>query len=149
MSGKPRRRPMAKVQQIGLFSREVRERLSLAAAELLLTQATRLTEGQLLGDGHYFGSTMLTIDLEQAESDGLLREAGDVATTLRLARLLEGHDAVLDRIRAVAHDAAERQAGRDLEEIELDVRVRAEGTLVFIDIDVEARAVLAVARHRS
>ncbi len=136
----PRRRPMARVRHIALFSREIREQLSLAGAELLLDLATRLTEGQLSGDGHYFGSMMLTIDLEQAHGQGLLREEPDTATALRLARLMSGSAVVQRRVRELARHAAERQARCPLTRVELDVRMRAEGLLVFVDVDAEARA---------
>lgn len=136
----PRRRPMARVRHVALFSREIRERLSLAGAELLLDRATRLTEGQLSGDGHYFGSTMLTIDLEQAYEQGMLREEPDVATALRLARLMSASAPVRRRVATMARQAAEQQAQGPLSHLELDVRMRAEGLMVFIDIDAEARS---------
>ena len=144
-----KRRPMARVRHVALFSREIRERLSLAGAELLLTSATRLTEGQLSGDGHYFGSTMLTVDLEQAQERGLLREEPDVATALRLARLMAASAAVRRRVGDLAGEAAERQAQRPLVGVELDIRVRAEGLLVFVDVDVEARAERQTANQQS
>ena len=133
---------MARVSHVGLFSREIREQVSVAALEVLLADATRLTEGQLSGDGHYFGSTMLTIDLEVAYERGLLRAEADVATALRVARLLASHGPALDRLRGLAIAAAERQAELPITAVELDLRVRAEGLLVFVDVDVEARAYL-------
>jgi len=132
------KRPMARVRQVGLFSREIKERLSLAAVELLLSLAAKLSEGQVVGGGrHFYGSTMFTIDLEQATAH--LSDSCDVTSSARLVRLMSGSDAILDRIRAVALDEAVRLAGAELDGCEIDVRARAEGCVVYIDADVEAR----------
>jgi hypothetical protein len=75
-SGLAPRRPMARATRIALFEREVRERLSRAALELVLARAEVISEGQRSvrgGRDAYFGSTMLTIDLPALEL--LLRDA--------------------------------------------------------------------------
>ncbi len=131
---------MAKVRYVALFSREIRERLSLAGAELLLTSATRLTEGQLSLGGHYFGSTMLTIDLVQAQEKGLLRDDVTAATAQRLAQLMTESKTALARVREIAEDAAIHQARHALENVDVDIRIHTEDRCVFVDIDVEARA---------
>ena len=62
----PARKPMARVTRIALFEREVRERITLAALDLLLSRAEVISEGQRNvrgGRDAYFGSTMLTFDL--------------------------------------------------------------------------------------
>lgn len=138
------RRPMARVKQIGLFSREVKENLSLAGAELLLASATTMTEGQLLSDGHYFGTSMITVDLNRAADKGLVRNS-EISTAIRLARLMESSEAFRDRVRQIAHEAAEKQSSTMIDRAEIDVRVRAEGKMIFIDADVEATACLEVA----
>jgi hypothetical protein len=61
---------MARATRIALFEREVRERLSRAALELVLARAEVISEGQRSVRGErdaYFGSTMLTIDLPALE----------------------------------------------------------------------------------
>ena len=127
-------RPMAKVRQVGLFSREITERLSIAGVEMLLSMASKLSEGQLSGNAFY-GSTMLTLDLRQL--GGRVKDACDVATAMRLARLIGSNNAVLDRIRALALEEATRIAGCAIDSAGIDIRVRAEGSWVFIDADVE------------
>ncbi|MBW2735252.1 MAG: hypothetical protein JRH20_22950 [Deltaproteobacteria bacterium] len=134
------KRPMAKVQRVALISRQVTERLGLAGAELLLSQASRMSEGQLLPDGHYFGSTMLTIDLEQLATAGLLSDTCDVSTALKVARLMAVSDALRERVRTVASQEAFRLAEQEIAPTAVEIRVRAEGTLVFIDIDLEGSA---------
>ena len=82
------RRPMARATRIALFEREVRERLSRAALELVLGRAEVISEGQRgvrNGRDAYFGSTMLTIDLPSL--DLLLRDACDAGTARRSANI--------------------------------------------------------------
>lgn len=134
---------MAVVRRVGLFSREIIERLSLAGVEMLLSRVTKLSEGQVLGDDRYYGSTMLTLDVR--ELDETVRDTCDVATAMRLARLLAHSEAVADRVRGLAHAEAMRIADRPLDAAEIDVRVRAEGSWLFVDVDVEARVLAAAA----
>jgi len=138
------KRPMAKVRRVGLFAREVIEHLSIAGVEAMLSCASRLSEGQLSPEGHYFGSTMVTLDLRQLGEH--VKDAGDLATSRKLAALLARDERVLARLAEVGENEARRVAGRPLSEVEADVRVRAEGAWVFIDIDVEAEADHTMAR---
>src|SRR6185503_2920154 len=120
------RRPMARATRIALFEREVRERLSRAALELVLGRAEVISEGQRgvrNGRDAYFGSTMLTIDLPSL--DLLLRDACDAGTAHRLAELL-------------AADAAAGVAGADPKSVSTHITIRSQAAKVFIDIDVEA-----------
>lgn len=132
---------MAIVSRVGLFSREIVERLSLAGIEMLLARVSRLSEGQILPDTRYYGSTMLTLDVH--DLDSTVRDSCDVATAMRLARLLAHSEAMIDRVRSLAHDEAQRIAGCELSPVEIDMRVRAEGSWLFVDIDVEARVIEA------
>lgn len=131
------KRPMAVVRQVSLFAREVIERLGTTGTELLLADLSRLSEGQCVG-GRYFGSTMLTLDLRRLE--GRMRDSGDVGTALRLARHWASSELVSARLRALALAEAERIAGQPLQADGIDVRVRAEGSWLFVDIDLEAEA---------
>ncbi|MBK8482027.1 MAG: hypothetical protein IPL40_12785 [Proteobacteria bacterium] len=131
------KRPMAVVRQVSLFAREVIERLSTTGTELLLADLSRLSEGQRV-DGRYFGSTMLTLDLRRLE--GRMRDSGDVGTALRLARQWATSELVIGRLRTLALAEAERIAGQPLQADGIDVRVRAEGSWLFVDIDLEAEA---------
>jgi hypothetical protein len=130
-----RKRPMAVVRQIGLFSREVVEHLSVSGVEMLLSQLSRLSEGQVV-DGRYYGSTMLTLDLRTLE--GKIRDACDVTTAMRLARLWSDNQAVIAQVRSLAHAEAIRIAARPLAPGGIDVKIRAEGGWLFVDVDVEA-----------
>jgi hypothetical protein len=134
------RRPMARATRIALIEREVRERLSRAALELVLGRAEVISEGQRStrnGRDAYFGSTMLTIDLPSLEL--LLRDACDAATAHRLASLLESDEAAGQRIEALAAAEAARVAGAAPTAVSTHVAIRAQAAKVFIDIDVEAR----------
>lgn len=140
MASRTPKRPMAKVQRLALISRRISERLGLAAAELLLSRAARVSEGQMLPDGHYYGSTMLTINLEELAASGLLSDACDVSTTSKVCQLMAGSESVSERARVIAHQEAARLAKRAVTPTAVDVGVRAEGTTIFIDIDVEGSA---------
>ena len=133
------RRPMARATRIALFEREVRERLSRAALELVLGRAEVISEGQRgvrNGRDAYFGSTMLTIDLPSL--DLLLRDACDAGTARRLAELMEADEAVGKRIEALAAAEAARVAGATPQSVSTHINIRSQAAKVFIDIDVEA-----------
>jgi hypothetical protein len=133
------RRPMARATRIALFEREVRERISRAALELVLGRAEVISEGQRGARGGrvaYFGSTMLTIDLPSL--DLLLRDACDAGTARRLAELLEGDATAGERIEALAANESARVAGATPKSVSTHVTIRSQAAKVFIDIDVEA-----------
>ncbi len=133
------RRPMARATQIALFEREVRERLSRTALELVLSRAEVISEGQRSvrsGRDAYFGSTMLTIDLPSLEL--LLRDACDAGTARRLAALLESDAQAAAHVEALASREAARVAGSAPQAVRTHVTIRAQAARVFIDIDVEA-----------
>ena len=141
-------KPMARVTRVTLFEREVRERLSSAAVEILVGSARVLSEGRtdpgnpalpVAGESAFFGSTMLTIDLAALGSvgEGLFREPADEATAARLARHCAGDTRLLRRVRQVAEREAARLAGRRFTQASTEVRVRSQGSTVFIDVDIE------------
>lgn len=133
------RRPMARATRIALFEREVRERISRAALELVMGRAEVISEGQRgvrNGRDAYFGSTMLTIDLPSL--DLLLRDACDAGTAHRLAELLAGDAAAGERIEALAAAEAARVAGAAPRSVSTHVTIRSQAAKVFIDIDIEA-----------
>ena len=135
----PARRPMARATRITLFEREVRERLSRAALDVVFARAERLSEGQRSQKGgrdSYFGSTMLTIDL--AVFADVFRDACDAGTAHRLATLLEADSTTPRRIRELALREAAGIAGARLKDVRTQVTVRAQGAKVFVDVDVEA-----------
>ena len=132
-------RPMALAQRANMFEREVREKLSRSALDLMMAQVEVLSEGQASQaefGATYNGSTMLTIDLENMA--GMFREPCDVRSAQKLARMLGDDPGLRMRVRHLAAQEAERVAGRSIVEIRTDLEVRAQGTKVFVDVDVEA-----------
>jgi hypothetical protein len=130
---------MARATRIALFEREVRERLSRAALDLLFARATVISEGQRAVRAErdsYFGSTMVTVDLPALSP--LLRDACDAGTARRLAELLDADAGVAERVRQLAAAEAARVAGAGPREVSTHVTIRAQGAKVFIDVDVEA-----------
>lgn len=133
------RRPMARATRIALFEREVRERLSRTALELVLSRAEVISEGQRStrnGRDAYFGSTMLTVDLPSLEL--LLRDACDAGTARRLADLLQSDAQAVASVEALAAREAARVCGARPSAVRTHVAIRAQAAKVFIDIDVEA-----------
>jgi hypothetical protein len=133
-------RPLARVERISLFEREVRERLSRAALDLVFAAAKVMSEGQRSarpGKDAFFGSTMLTIDL--AAVAGSVRDACDARSAERLATLLADDNGALARVKAIAGREIERLTGARPTAVTVEISVRAQGATVFVDADVEAR----------
>lgn len=125
---------MAVARRVSLFEREIRVSLGTSAIEILFDGAQCLSEGQRDGD-RWFGSTMITIDLERAGA--ALSDPCDVASARRVAELL-AHDArVLARARALAARAASERAGSALEALTVEIVARPAGRKVHLDVDVE------------
>ena len=133
--GEPaRRKPCAPARRVSLFEREIRVHLGTAASELLFSQAEVLSEGQRQG-ARYFGSTMITLDLGRAQT--ALREPCDAADARRVAQLLEKDARVQARVRGIATAAAVERAGAAFARLDVEVRARADGSRVHVDLDVE------------
>jgi hypothetical protein len=127
---------MVRATRVTLFEREIVERLSRAATEILLDGADTLSEGQANANC-YYGSTMLTIDLSRHAA--LIREPCDIASARRLAGLFQRDTRACARIRALAEREARRLAGHALAELTIELSFRWEGTRVFVDADVEGK----------
>jgi len=131
----PPRKPMARARRVSLFEREIRIRLSSAAVEILTGLGSVLSEGGVEGDC-FFGSTMLTIDLHRAGP--LVSDACGVATTRRVGELISRDERFRRRAKQLALEEARRAAGKPLSDVQIDVRVRRNGTQLQLDMDVEA-----------
>ncbi len=134
----PARKPMARATRIALFEREVRERLSRAALDLIFARAELISEGQRSergGRDSYFGSTMLTIDLPALAA--VVRDSCDAGTARRLAALLEADAGVIRRVEELAAEEAARVGGAKPRQVGTHITIRAQGARVFIDVDVE------------
>jgi hypothetical protein len=132
-------KPMARALKVSLYEREVRVRLSGPAIEILLGRARVLAEGRRAespsaGEA-FFGSIMLTIDLRVLDGD--VRESCDPGTAARVAEMMAADARVLKRVRQLAEREAARLAGAPIRVHSADVRLRAEGALIYVDVDVE------------
>jgi hypothetical protein len=125
---------MAVCRRVALFEREIRVSLATSAIEVLFEHAGLLSEGQREG-GRWFGSTMITFDLERAGS--LLGDPCDAASARRVAELLAGDARVVARARSLASAAAADRAGGPLAGLTVEVKARAAGRKVHLDVDVE------------
>lgn len=129
------RRPLASVRQVSLFCREVRERLSAAAIEILFGRVDVLSEGKF-ESGEFFATVMLTFDLASAVE---LRDSADTATARQLAEQMASDPRVRQRALEIAGREAARLAQRRLRGAQTDVRIRAAGSRVHVDIDLQGR----------
>lgn len=131
------KKPMASAHRASLFARRIEVALSSAAAELLIKNAQVLSEGQVEG-GRFFGSTIVTLDLRRLE--GEVSDAVSAETASRFGTLAADDRALQERTRSLAIAEASRLAGYPIRNPQVDVRVRARGPHIRIDIDVEANA---------
>lgn len=129
---------MARASRVALIEREVRCQLGGAALGLLLSRAEVIAEGRRAdgptAQGAFFGTTMITIRLDRLTD--LIRDPITPETTAHLADLLRADRGALDRLRKLAHKEARRldpAAGR----IRTEVRVRTDGTTLYVDIEME------------
>src|SRR5207245_9984806 len=102
---------MARASRVTLFEREIKERLSHAAIEILIDGADVLSEGQHAA-ARYYGSTMITIDL--ARHAALVREPCDAASARRVAELFGKDARACARVRKIAEREARRLWARPL-----------------------------------
>jgi hypothetical protein len=140
------RKPMARVARVNLFEREVRERLSDCAVDVLIAHAKVLSEGEcarslrgapggLAPRSAFFGTTMLTIDL--ARLGDMVRDACDDGAALKVADLIATDERVAKRVRGIAEREAARLAGAPVRAAQTEMRVRARGATLYIDVDIE------------
>jgi hypothetical protein len=133
------KKPMARAARVTLFEREIRERLSVAAVEILLERARVLSEGKRSASATagraYFGSTMVTIDV--AALADVSRDACDSRAAARIADLVRDDVRVTRRVQKLAEREAQRLAGGPVAVQASEVRVRTQGTLLYLDVDVE------------
>jgi len=130
---------MAKAKKIGLFARKVIENVSVAGFQALLTSATQVSEGQANDDGRYFGSTIVSIDLQELKEQ--INDACDVATATRLCQCMAEDRDVLAQMGAIGQSEAQKLCSGPLVDAESDVRMRAEGSRILVDIDVEGQVI--------
>ncbi|HET6610624.1 MAG TPA: hypothetical protein VFG83_01480 [Kofleriaceae bacterium] len=165
-------RPVAWCTRASLLSREVTLSLSSAAVDLLFSRShilsegrferttdERMTEGRLermtegrserMTEGRfeksaYFGSTMITFDL--ARMGELVRDGDDPAVAERVGALCANDDRIRERARHLARSEAEKLAGMTLDNAQIDIAVRAQGSHIHLDIDVSAAAAARAAK---
>ena len=141
-------KPMAKAARVTLFEREIRERLSQPALEILLDSAEVLSEGERIENAPaleingplptIYGSAMLTIDLVKVADR--VREICNEETAGRVATQIASDERVSARLRHLAAQVATRLAGAAVDNLTTEIRVRTRHATIFIDIDFTGRA---------
>jgi hypothetical protein len=144
-------RPLRKARRMDVVRSTEARRLAPGVAELLLRNARVMSEGAIRegigGHETYFGSTMLTIDLAEAAAE--LRAPVDEALAATLAPLLERSAHLrVTALRIARREAEARIAGYQSERLTAETRVRAAGTHIEVDVDVELSLVAVEPRRR-
>jgi hypothetical protein len=132
-------RPMVQVRRIALIEREVREYLSQAALDAVFDRSEVISEGETStaqGKSAFLGSTMLTLDVSVLGE--ILREPADEDTARRMAALLVDEPSLDARAQAIVRREVERITHGRPKSVRGETRIRARGTRVYLDIDVEA-----------
>ncbi|MGD8863432.1 MAG: hypothetical protein PVI30_25685 [Myxococcales bacterium] len=135
-----RLKPLARAMRAPAVVRRGRPVLSRALEEELFRGADVLSEGGCRPDpashDSYFGSTMLSIDLDRLRP----RFRGELEREAReqLAEAISGSVRVrLRAMRLACAEAARRVAGRELGTAMCEIRVRLTETQLHIDVDLE------------
>ncbi|MBK9072201.1 MAG: hypothetical protein IPL79_14565 [Myxococcales bacterium] len=119
---------------MSVLERQWRFRLSAAAMDVLMRRALVQNEGRS-DRGRYLGTTMVTIDIALASD--LVADPCSPETAAKLAGLMEHDPGVIRMIRSLALAGAVRTAGYSLAAAHMDLKFRASGTKILIDVDTE------------
>lgn len=141
----------AKVDRIRLIHREVRERLSPGAIDLLFSHGELVVEGSeavaaLSGTDRVYATVMLTIELARCAEQ--IREPIDTATAERLGELMREHPAVPHKLTALARPHLARLAKLPAEQLEITVQTTMRSDAMQLLIDGDAVAWPRVTRSR-
>lgn len=137
---KHRLKPLARAQRVPALIHRSSTSISRTLEEQLFRSAEVLSEGgcRALRGQHdsYFGSTMISIDLERLQP--LFRGGLDESTCRALAEAVDGSIRVrLRAMRLARAEAARRAPERVLGTAYTETRVRLTGRQLHIDIDLE------------
>ncbi|MBC7174554.1 MAG: hypothetical protein H5U40_19065 [Polyangiaceae bacterium] len=134
-----RAKGLAKATRAAIFVERTHRVLSREAEEVLFEHAELLTEGSAGKSGRsasFFGSTMITIDLDRIsprlrglETDGMreaLREAVSASARVRLRAM-----------RLACAEVARRVPEREFGTAQVEIRVTLAGSRLHLDVDVE------------
>jgi hypothetical protein len=128
------KKPMARAFRPSLFQRDIHYRLSSAAIELLFERAQVLSEGQI-ERGRYYGSTMISLDLNQLED--AIADVISAETAVRFGEVADRDPLLEARAQELGRAEARRLAG-EIHDPQIDIGVRTRGAHLYIDLDIEA-----------
>lgn len=135
--GRRQRKGLARALRIRTMRQGRHQSLSREAEEALFRVAEVLSEGSMReSEGAWFGSTMITFDLDRLA--GHWRRPLDGAERERLRDLVEG--SVRVRIRAMrlaCEEVARRLPDRRLGTAQIETRVHLRGGKLHLDVDLE------------
>lgn len=141
---------LAKATRVGIRQRPGRSALSRGLEEAIFRHAEVMSEGSLRemgGEGSYFGSTMITVDLDQLRSKyrGNLDSVGQE----HLRDLVEG--SVRMRLRAMriaCAEVARRAPDRPFGTAQVETQVRVVQGKLHLDVDLEVPFEVSSARRQ-
>lgn len=122
------------------------ETLTREAEERLFRNVEVLSEGAVR-DGAWFGSTMITVDLDRLE--GELRDPLDAEARERLLAAIAGSVRVRIRAMRLARaEVARRFPDRKLGTAQMETRIRLHEGKLHVDVDLEVPIGVTSARRR-
>ena len=130
---------MASAHRVSLFEKRIELRLSSSAVNILFEHAHVLSEGQLEEDG-YFGSSMITVDLDRAAE--LISDRRSTDNMSKLGQLLARDPRILKKAKLIAIREAQKNFKKRglLSDVLVELHVRSTTSHLHIDIDLEAKA---------
>jgi len=146
-----RLKPLARAIRLRPVVTRTRSSLSRDFEELIFRHAQVLSEGYCHHisdlDAMYTGSTMLTVDLERMGP--AIAHAWSRSNARLLHSVMEGSVRLRVRsMRLALAEAARRCVHGQLGMAHVETRIRIEGTLVHVDVDVEAPVFLHAIKRR-
>ena len=144
MTPRPQLKGLARATRGGRLVERRRVALSREAEEALFRVVSVMSEGTLDDEGVFFGSTMITFDL-----DALARQwrgALDAHERERLLRAVEGSVRVrLRALRIARAQAQQHVGGRTLSTAHTEMRMTLRGNRLHLDVDLEVEVALSSA----
>lgn len=144
MTSRPQLKGLARATRGSRLVERRRVALSREAEEALFRTANVISEGTLDPEGIFFGSTMITFDLELLARDW--RGPLDALERERLLRAVEGSVRVRLRAMRIARAQAQQHVGgRSLSTAHTEMRMNLRGTRLHLDVDLEVEVALSSA----
>lgn len=135
----PKLKPMVSTRKVSLFRREIKERISPPAFEILIGAADVIAEGSFdtseTDTPLFLGSILIKVDLSACDS--FIRDPLDAAAAKRLTQMILSDPIAREVLAELALREAERSAGCALFELQTEMDASHHGNELRISIELE------------